>query len=87
MQTTKRRSAQTRREAVAQFAVDRQIEERKLALPISQFKPNANGPNFAKLERRLLSNQLALVPGRETTRIEGGYQHFELLHFEGEFEA
>ena len=50
-----------------------------LALPISQLKPNANGPDFAKLERRLLSDQLALVPGREATRIDVGCQQIELL--------
>ena len=49
--------------AAAQLAADRQVEERQLALSICQFEPNANGPNFAKLERRLLADQLALVPG------------------------
>ena len=59
--------AQLHEIAAAKFAVDRQIEQRQLALAIGHLQTNANRPDIAKLKRCLLPDQLALVSGFTTT--------------------
>jgi hypothetical protein len=46
----------------SELAVDRKIEERQIARPLSKLEPNPNRPNLLDLERRLGSNDLASVP-------------------------
>lgn len=45
-----------------QLAIDAQIEESKFAHPALHLEPHAKCPDFLELERRLLPNDLALVP-------------------------
>ena len=46
------------------FTVDGQIEQGEFAPPNGELQSNANSPDLFELERRLLANELALVPGR-----------------------
>jgi hypothetical protein len=79
--------AQLHEIAAAQFAVERQIEQREFALAITNFEANPNRPNVPEFERRFLTNQLAFIPGIAAARYNGGYQHVELLLFDGELKA
>ena len=63
--------AQLHEIAAAQFAVERQIEQRELALAITQLKANPNRPNVPEFERCFLPDQLALVPGLAANRYNG----------------
>jgi hypothetical protein len=75
--------AQLQEIAAAQLAVERQIEQRELALAIAQFEANPNRPNVPEFERCFLPDQLSLVPEIAAARYNGGCQHLELLLFEG----
>jgi hypothetical protein len=46
------------------FAVYRQIEQGEFSAPIGELQAHAYGPDLFELERRLLTNELALIPGR-----------------------
>src|SRR6476619_420279 len=56
--------------AASELAVDREVEQGKISLPALQLKlkPNPNGPDIFRLERALLANQTALVPGSPLAR-------------------
>jgi hypothetical protein len=54
--------------ATSELAVDREVEQGKISLPTLQLKPNPNGPNIFRLERALLADQAALVPGSPLAR-------------------
>jgi hypothetical protein len=54
--------------AAAQLAVDRQIEQRELALAIARLEANPYRPNLPEFERRFLPDQLSLVPGIAAAR-------------------
>src|ERR1700737_2198677 len=49
--------------ATSELAVDREVEQGKISFPALQLKPNPNGPDIFRLERALLADQAALVPG------------------------
>jgi hypothetical protein len=49
--------------ATSELAVDREIEQGKISFPTLQLKPNPNGPGIFRLERALLADQAAVVPG------------------------
>jgi hypothetical protein len=80
-------NAQLHEIAAAQLAVDRQIEQRELALPIGQLEPNPNCPNVPEFERCFLPDELALVPGIAAASFNDWCQHLELLLFDKEFKA
>ena len=46
----------------AKLAVDAKIEERELAHALVELKANSERPDVLRLERRLLPDNLALVP-------------------------
>jgi hypothetical protein len=48
--------------ASTQLALDIKIEQREISCSAKQLKLDADRPDFFELERRLLANQLALVP-------------------------
>jgi hypothetical protein len=50
--------------AGAEFAVYGQVEQGKLSAPTSELQTDANGSNLFPLEGGLLTDELALVPGR-----------------------
>src|SRR5450631_1838522 len=50
--------------AGSKFAVNGQIEQGEFPPPLGELQTNADGPDLSELERRLLTNELALVPGR-----------------------
>src|ERR1051326_2741397 len=50
--------------AAAQFAVDREVEQREITLPTLQLKPGPDCPDILRLERALLADQATFVPGR-----------------------
>jgi len=54
--------------AASQLAVDREVEQGKISFPALQLKPNPNGPDIFRLERALLADQAALVPGSPLAR-------------------
>ena len=45
-----------------EFAVDSQVEECKLAHPVLHLEADSERPDILELERRLLADDLALVP-------------------------
>ena len=47
-----------------QFAVDRHVEEREIAVVLREFKPDTDRPDVFWLQRALLADDPALVPGR-----------------------
>jgi hypothetical protein len=47
--------------ATAQLAVDGEIEQREVATPLFELKPDADCPD---VQRALLANQAPLIPGR-----------------------
>ena len=47
----------------SQLAVDREVEHGEVAHSVSVLQMDADGPDVFGLERRLLANQLPLVPG------------------------
>ena len=49
--------------APAQLAVDRQVEQRQIKILVGQLEPDPDVPDFPQLERGLLANQFAFVPG------------------------
>src|SRR5439155_19740413 len=49
--------------AASELAVDREVEQSEISFPALQLKPNADGPDIFRLERALLPDQAALVPG------------------------
>ena len=58
--------------ASAQFAVDGDIEQRQVAFLFGELEPRPNGPYMLWLKRRLLADELALVPRpmlREVSRV------------------
>jgi hypothetical protein len=50
--------------AGTQFAVYRQVEQSEFPTPIGELQTQANGSDLFQLEGCLLSDNLALVPGR-----------------------
>lgn len=48
--------------AAAQLAVDGKVEQGKIAEAPGNLEANANGPDLAKLQRRLLSEHATAVP-------------------------
>jgi hypothetical protein len=74
--------AQLHEIGAAQFAVERQIEQREFALAIAQLQTNPDSPNVPEFQGRFLSDQLAFVPGLAAARYDG-CQHLELLLCEG----
>src|SRR6516164_8652544 len=54
---------QTDEIATSELAVDRKVKQGKISFPDLQLKPNPNGPDIFRLERALLADQAALVPG------------------------
>ena len=54
---------QADRIAGLELAVDGQVKEGRLARIAGQLQPGAQGPDLLQLQRRLLPDQLALVPG------------------------
>jgi hypothetical protein len=54
--------------AASELAVDREVEQSEISFPALQLKPNANGPDIFRLERALLADQAALVPGSRFAR-------------------
>lgn len=49
--------------ACSKLAVDRQLEESQFPATARHLQTDADRSNLFELERRLLANQLALVPG------------------------
>jgi hypothetical protein len=49
--------------AAPELAVDRKVEQREVAFAALQLKPDPNCPDIFRLERALLADQAALVPG------------------------
>jgi hypothetical protein len=56
----------------AQLAVDPQVEESELPHPTFHLEPNAQCPGVLELERRLLSDDLALVSRLAMSGIASG---------------
>ena len=54
--------------ATSELAIDREVEQSKISFPALQLKPNPNGPDIFRLERALLADQAALVPGSPLAR-------------------
>jgi hypothetical protein len=54
--------------AASELAVDRKVEQGEISFPALQLKPNPNGPDIFRLERALLADQAALVPGSPLAR-------------------
>jgi hypothetical protein len=48
--------------AATKLAVDAQVEQREFADAAFHLQPDAQGPDVLELERRLLPNDLSLVP-------------------------
>jgi len=48
--------------AAAQFAVDGEIEQREISGAMIQLQSNSDGPDLFQLQRRLLPEELALIP-------------------------
>jgi len=69
--------------AAAQLAVERHIEQREFALVSGDLEANPNCPNIPEFERCFLPGQLTFVPGIAAATYNGGWQHLELLRFEG----
>jgi hypothetical protein len=67
--------------AGAQLAVYAKIEQRQFPRPAEDLKPNADGPNFFKFERRFLTDKLALIP-RSRNRMNSKLIHGGLLKVE-----
>jgi len=55
--------AQLDQVASAQLAIYPEIKERKFPQAALHLKPNSACPDLLKLERRLLADELALIPG------------------------
>jgi hypothetical protein len=70
-------NAQLNEIAAAQFAVDRQIKQRKFALSIAQLKTNPNCPNVFEFKRCFLTDQLSLILRIAVPRFNGWCQHLE----------
>jgi hypothetical protein len=49
--------------ATAQFAVDREVEHCQVSNLMRVLKLNSDGPDVLRLQRRLLTDQFAFVPG------------------------
>ena len=64
--------------ASPQLAVYAKIEQRQFPRPAEDLKPNADGPNFFKLERRFLPDKLSLIP-RLRNRSNSKFIHDRLL--------
>ena len=64
--------------ASAQLAVDAKIEQCEISRSANQLEPDADRPDFFQLERRLLANQLALVP-RFRVGTNSSFIHGEIL--------
>jgi len=54
--------AQAHKVAGAQFAIDAEVKEGKLAHSFLHLQTNADGPDVLELEGRFLANELSLVP-------------------------
>ena len=48
--------------AAAQFAVDGEIEQGEISGAMIQLHSNSDGPDLFQLQRRLLPEELALIP-------------------------
>ena len=48
--------------ASAELGIDRQIEQGEITNLVTKLQPDADSPNVFQLERRLLADQLSLVP-------------------------
>ena len=46
----------------SELAVDGKVEQCEFPSPLAELQSNANGPYFLEFERRLLADELALVP-------------------------
>jgi hypothetical protein len=66
----------------AQLAVDTKVEQREISRAAKQLEPDADGPDLSQFERRLLANQLALVP-RFTVGANNSFIHGDLLRVRG----
>jgi hypothetical protein len=75
--------AQADQVAGAQLAVDAQIKECRLPQSALHQQTHTDGPDLPELERRLLTNQLALVPRFWTMNSMLGF-HDDLLAVEGD---
>jgi hypothetical protein len=58
-----------------------EIEQRQFPRPAEDLKPNADGPNFFKFERRFLTDKFALIP-RSRNRPNSKLIHDRLLKVE-----
>src|SRR6516225_10142975 len=54
--------------AASELAVDREVEQGKISFPALQLKPNPDSRDIFRLERALLADQAALVPGSPRAR-------------------
>jgi hypothetical protein len=54
--------------AASELAVDRKVEQGEISFLALQLKPNPNCPDIFRLERALLPDQAALVPGSRLAR-------------------
>jgi len=54
--------------ATSELAVDREVEQGKISFPALQLKPNPDSRDIFRLERALLADQAALVPGSPRAR-------------------
>jgi uncharacterized protein YbjT (DUF2867 family) len=57
--------------ATAQLAVDRQVEQRQVALPVLDLQLGPDRPNVARSQRRFGADYLAFVPGWAASRLLG----------------
>jgi len=70
--------------APPQLAVDRQVEQRKVAQGLRELQSYADGPDLLQLQRRFLANKLPLVPGVALDGVRGGGRvHDELPRVKG----
>lgn len=54
--------SETNEVAAAELAIDPEVEEGQVAYPLLKLQARADGPDITDAERRLLADQLALVP-------------------------
>jgi len=59
----------------SELAVDRQVEQGKVADAVGDLKAHPDGPDVFELEGRLLPDQLALVPGLAVQHAGGRLVH------------
>ena len=74
---------QTYQIARAQFTVDPEVEHRQFSQPSLHLQADPDSPDLLELEQRLLSDQLAFVPGFVPLNNMGAF-HRDLLSVEGD---